>query len=79
LTLLTATGLITSRSAAAAEPPLETKTITLFQLPGLCTAPVAVAEALLRAEGFSEVRYVPAIPGLDSSRKLATGEADFSR
>ena len=52
--------------------------ITLFQPPGICTAPVDVAEALLRAEGFSEVRYVPAIPGVDSSRKLAAGEADFS-
>jgi NitT/TauT family transport system substrate-binding protein len=39
---------------------------------------VAVAEALLRAEGFREVRYVPAISGVDSSRKLAAGEADFS-
>jgi NitT/TauT family transport system substrate-binding protein len=37
-----------------------------------------VAEALLRAEGFREVRYAPAVPGVDSSRKLAAGEADFS-
>src|SRR5712691_1317629 len=62
----------------AAEPPPETTTITLFQLPSLCTAPVAVAEELLRAEGFLEVRYVPVIPGVDSSRKLAAGEANFS-
>jgi NitT/TauT family transport system substrate-binding protein len=64
--------------SVAAEPPPETTTITLFQLPSLCTAPVAVAEELLRAEGFLEVRYVPVIPGVDSSRKLAAGEADFS-
>ena len=63
---------------AAAEPPPETTTITLFQLPSLCTAPVAVAEELLRAEGFLEVRYVPVTPGVDSSRKLAAGAADFS-
>jgi len=62
----------------AAEPPPETTRITLFQLPSICTAPVAVAEALLRAEGFSDVRYVPTIPGVESSRKLAAGEADFS-
>ena len=62
----------------AAEPPPETTRITLFQPPGICTAPVAVAEALLSAEGFHEVRYVPVISGVDSSRKLATGEADFS-
>jgi NitT/TauT family transport system substrate-binding protein len=37
-----------------------------------------VAEELLRAEGFLEVRYVPVTPGVDSSRKLAAGEADFS-
>jgi hypothetical protein len=63
---------------SAAEPPPETTRLTFFQLPGICTAPVAVAEALLRAEGFREVRYVPAISGVDSSRKLAAGEADFS-
>ena len=61
----------------AAEPPPETPMITLFQPPGICTAPVDVAEALLRAEGFSEVRYVPAIPGVDSSRKLASGRGGF--
>jgi NitT/TauT family transport system substrate-binding protein len=62
----------------AAEPPPETTRITLLQPPGICTAPVAVAEALLRAEGFSEVHYLPTISGVDASRQLAAGEADFS-
>jgi len=78
LTLITAAGLIAGRSASASEPPPETKTITLFQPPSICTAPTAVAEELLRAEGFTDVRYVPVVTGVDSSRKLATGEADLS-
>jgi NitT/TauT family transport system substrate-binding protein len=78
LTLATAAGLISKRLASAVEPPLETTKITLFQPPSLCTAPTAVAEELLRAEGFTEVRYVPVATGVDSSRKLATGEADLS-
>jgi hypothetical protein len=48
----------------AAEPPPETTRITLLQPPGICTAPVAVAEALLRAEDFSEVHYIPTISGV---------------
>jgi NitT/TauT family transport system substrate-binding protein len=79
LTLAGTAGLLRLHARpVAAEPPPETTMITLFQLPGICTAPVAVAEALLRAEGFREVRYVPAISGVDSSRRLAAGEADFS-
>jgi NitT/TauT family transport system substrate-binding protein len=74
-----AVGLIGLRpESATADPPPETKTITLFQPPSICTAPTAVAEDLLRAEGFTDVRYVPAVTGVDSSRKLATGEADLS-
>src|SRR5262245_33705109 len=61
-----------------AEPQLDRKTITLFQPPSICTAPTVVAEELLRAEGFTDVRYVPAVTGVDSSRKLAAGEADLS-
>jgi NitT/TauT family transport system substrate-binding protein len=78
LTLATVAGFIPKRFASAAEPPLETTKITLFQPPSICTAPTAVAEALLRAEGFIDVRYVPVAAGVDSSRKLAAGEADFS-
>jgi NitT/TauT family transport system substrate-binding protein len=45
--------------------------------PFLCEAPVLVAEELLRAEGFSDIQYVPA-PGAVIYEKLASGEIDLS-
>ena len=42
----------------AAEPPPETPKLRLFENPILCVAPQYVAEDLLRAEGFTDVRYV---------------------
>ena len=61
----------------SAEPPPETTTIRLTQSPIICVAPQYLAEALLRAEGFAEVRYVKNVPG-GASRALASGEADVS-
>ena len=63
----------------AAEGPLETTRIRIVQIPGICLAPQYVAEALLQAEGFTEVRYVKRAEGTDAIYKdLATGEADIS-
>src|SRR4030095_4261037 len=45
--------------------------------PNLCEAPFQVAEALLRAEGFSEVQYVWAL-GLATFEKVAAGESDLA-
>ena len=41
----------------AAEPPPEITTVTLEKIPGTCPAPVYMAEGLLRAEGFTDIRY----------------------
>ena len=46
------------RAAAGGEPPLETTTLRLSKFPGICVAPQYVADDLLRAEGFNDVRYV---------------------
>ncbi len=43
---------------ALAEPPPETTTIRLDAFPITCIAPQYIAEALLRAEGFTEVQYL---------------------
>ena len=40
------------------EAPLETTTIRLGKIPGVCIAPQYVAEELLRGEGFTDVQYV---------------------
>src|SRR4051794_15255945 len=45
--------------SVAAEPPPETTTFRIQNLyPNVCVAPQYVAEELLRAEGFSDIRYV---------------------
>ena len=49
-----ATGLFAP--TAVAEPPPETTAIRLAKIPGICIAPQYVAEELLHAEGFTDVR-----------------------
>ena len=63
--------------AGAAEPSAETTRLRLKKDPNLCEAPFQVAEALLRAEGFSEVQYVWAL-GLATFEKMAAGEIDLA-
>ena len=61
----------------AAEPPPETARIRIPQIPSTCRSPEWVAEELLRAEGFTDVQYIP-VPGtLGVERGLASGEADI--
>src|SRR5262249_22434716 len=60
---------------ARAEPPPETTRIRLDRSEGICIAPQYVAEDLLRAEGFSEVTYVP-MAIAEKSRAVASGEVD---
>src|SRR5208282_2686238 len=67
--------LIRTRWAEAAEGPLETTTVRL-QTPALCVSPLYIADELLRAEGFTDIRYT-APP--DSQTILPThGDVDFS-
>jgi NitT/TauT family transport system substrate-binding protein len=54
---LASAGLYSGSRSFAAEPPPEITTVTLEKIPGTCTAPQFIAEALLRAEGFTDVRY----------------------
>ncbi len=63
---------------AGAEPPPETTRIRLIRITGICIAPQYVAEELLRAEGFTEVEYVPAPVGLGAARAVAAGDADIT-
>ncbi|MGZ8425322.1 MAG: ABC transporter substrate-binding protein [Candidatus Binatia bacterium] len=64
--------------AFAAEPPPETKRIRIPQIPSTCRSPEWVAEELLRAEGFTDVQYIP-VPGTQGvERALASGEADLA-
>jgi NitT/TauT family transport system substrate-binding protein len=70
-----ATSLIRTRWAEAAEGPLETTTVR-FQKPGLCVvSSLYMAEELLRAEGFTDIRYVDAPP--TATGPVANGDVDF--
>ena len=78
LSMAAAANLIRVRSAAAGEGALETTTVRLSKIAGICIAPQYVAEELLRAEGFSEIRYVETVAGTASTDALARGDIDLS-
>jgi NitT/TauT family transport system substrate-binding protein len=65
---------------AGAEPALETITIRLPKWEGgaYCWAGEYMAGELLRAEGFTDVRYLQGDPSVDHSVWIANGETDFS-
>ena len=81
LTLAGAAGLIGLRpSPAQAEPPPETTTLRIKEFPVTCTVPHYVAEELLYAEGFSDVRIIkfPAETQLYPPEDLLAGEVDIT-
>ena len=69
--------LLGARPTPAAQPSLETTTVRIASLDGICIAPQYVAEELLRAEGFTDVRYVRLAPGHNAPEGIASGEVDF--
>ncbi len=73
LSVASAAGLIGARPILANEGPPETTTIRLARSPTICVAPGQIAEALLRAEGFTDIRYMRDRP-IDA---VARGELDF--
>jgi NitT/TauT family transport system substrate-binding protein len=78
LSMAGAAGVLGSRDSLAGEGSLETTAIRLVRTSGICVAPIYIAEELLRAEGFSDVRYVAAPAGGVASAEMTTrGEADF--
>jgi NitT/TauT family transport system substrate-binding protein len=73
---LAAAGILPPQRVWAAEPALETTTVRLGRLPVICFAPQYVCEALLRAEGFTDVRYVDTTLRT-MSEDLGHGKFDF--
>jgi NitT/TauT family transport system substrate-binding protein len=72
-----AAGVLGTRASLADEGPPETTTIRLVKIPSICIAPQYVAEELLHAEGFTDVRYLT-VPLPADIEALARGEVDFS-
>ena len=76
LSLAGTAGLLVAPQALAAEGALETTTVRLVNDGSICIAPEYAAEDLLRAEGFTDIRYVAA-PGYTQIDALARGKLDF--
>ncbi len=72
-----AAGLVRAAPTLAVEGPLETTTVRIANRHSLCNAPQHVAEELLRAEGFTEIRYVETAPAATSGA-IAGDKVDFS-
>jgi NitT/TauT family transport system substrate-binding protein len=78
LTLTGTAGLLgVCPKSVAAEPPPETRTLKLGQIPGICVAPAYMAEELLPGEGFTDVQYVNKDVGFTTVKTLASGEVDL--
>ena len=83
LSLAGAAGLVHARPALAAEGAPEITSVRIAKSPSICNAPRYVAEELLRAEGFTDIRYVSVPPDafLEAPRAayqaFARGDFDF--
>jgi NitT/TauT family transport system substrate-binding protein len=74
--LAAAANLVHSRGLLAGDEALETTSVRLLRGTPICGAPVYVAEELLRAEGFTDIRYVEAVKGFPNDL-VRRGEIDF--
>jgi NitT/TauT family transport system substrate-binding protein len=87
--LAAAAGVLGARESLADEGPPEVTTIRLRREPGtvklldrgfenpICIAPQYVAEELLSAEGFTDIRYISVQGGAAYTQAFARGEIDF--
>jgi len=77
LSLVGAADLVRAPRLQAAEGPPEITSIRLPKGPSACVAPSDIAEELLRAEGFTDIRYIDA-PFEVYQERIERGEVDFS-
>jgi NitT/TauT family transport system substrate-binding protein len=76
LSATSAAGLLPGSQSLGAEGSLETTTVRIAKSPSICNAPRYVAQELLRAEGFTDIRYVP-IPFDAVYQTFMRGDFDF--
>src|SRR6516165_9690268 len=77
LSLAGAAGLLRVPPASADEEAPETTTVRLTKIANVCFAPQYIADALLRAEGFTDIRYVEVVPGA-ADQWFGGAEVDFT-
>jgi NitT/TauT family transport system substrate-binding protein len=81
LSTAAAAGVLGVPPARAGERELETRSVRIFvSRPGICVAPQYIAEPLLRAEGFTDIRFVglTATTGAPAAQAVGSGNADFT-
>jgi NitT/TauT family transport system substrate-binding protein len=72
-----AAGVFSARASLADEGPPETTTIRIGKSTGICVAPSYIADDLLRLEGFTDIRSVPAAGGFTFAEMAGRDEIDF--
>jgi NitT/TauT family transport system substrate-binding protein len=78
LSLAGAAGLLDVPRALAADGPLETTAVRFMRTPSICHAPQFVVEDLLRAEGFTDIRYVEGTSSAEINEAVVSGKVDFN-
>ena|SRR5215472_14231453 len=73
-----AAGVLPPLRARAAAPAIETTTVRLAKIPAICFAPQYVCDELLRAEGFTDIRYVDSPKNVPLAEELGRGRFDFT-
>ena len=73
-----AAGMLGGRAPLSNEAPPETTTVLIGGEPGICIAPQYLADELLRAEGFTEIRYPQTAGGMSLVKMVGSGEANFA-
>jgi NitT/TauT family transport system substrate-binding protein len=71
-------GLIGTANSSAQDGGIETPTVRIAKIAGICIAPQYVADELLRAEGFTDIRYVATDAGVPAALSLTRGDVDFT-
>jgi NitT/TauT family transport system substrate-binding protein len=71
-------GVFSARGSLADERPPEITTIRLAYYPNNCLVPLLVAEDLLHAEGFTDIRYVSEPESFTFPELVARGDVDFA-
>ena len=78
LSLAGTAGLLDVPRALAAGGPLETTSVRFMRTPSICHAPQFVVEDLLRAEGFTDIRYVEGTSSAEINAAVVGGKVDFN-
>src|ERR1700730_3473312 len=77
LSLAGAAGFLRAAPPLAADAPVETTSVRLPKYGNICTAPQLITEELLRAEGFTDIRYIDIASSAETRVVLASGKVDF--